>query len=316
MNSDMIRVQNLIKYYAGVRAVDGVSFSVGRGELFGLLGPNGAGKTTTIRTMMDIIKPDSGTITLMGQPVTEASKARVGYLPEERGLYKNYGLLECLTYLATLKGLSRADARQRAMAFLGRVGLADYARRKVRELSKGMTQKAQFLAAIVHDPDLLILDEPFQGLDPVNTDLLKTMLLEEQARGKTIILSTHNMNQVEEMCNRILLMDHGRVVLYGPLDEIKARHAEHAVLLQCDTLPQTLPGVQRVEAHNQAQLLVLEPDTSPQEVLRRLVEAGVSIQRFEVATPPLEEIFISVVEGQSAPAGEVPVAGGPEVRKR
>jgi ABC-2 type transport system ATP-binding protein len=294
----MIQVENLVKHYANVKAVDGVSFAVERGEVFGLLGPNGAGKTTIIRTMMDIIKPDSGTITLMDRPVTEASKARIGYLPEERGLYKNYRLLECLTYMGALKGLARKEARGRADALLGTVDLADYANRKVKELSKGMTQKAQFLAAIVHDPDLLILDEPFQGLDPVNTDLLKSILLEQQALGKTIILSTHNMNQVEEMCNRILLIDHGQVVLYGPLDEIKVRHAEHAVNLKCDALPADLDGVQRVEQHNSIHQLVLEPAVSPQEILLQLVQAGVTVQHFEVATPPLEEIFISVVEGE------------------
>jgi len=293
----MIRVENLIKHYAQVKAVDGLSFGVGQGELFGLLGPNGAGKTTTIRTMMDIIKPDSGSITLMGQPVTEASKARIGYLPEERGLYQNFRLLECLSYLGALKGIPRKEASQRASALLARAGLAEYANRKVKELSKGMTQKAQFLAAIVHDPDLLIMDEPFQGLDPINTDLLKSILLEEQARGKTIILSTHNMNQVEEMCNRILLIHHGRAVLYGPLDEIKAQYAEHAVLLQCDAIPQNLAGVQRVEQHNRAFELILEPEASPQSILQQLVAAGVTVDRFEVATPPLEEIFISAVEG-------------------
>ncbi len=292
----MIEVENLVKHYARVKAVDGVSFTVERGEVFGLLGPNGAGKTTAIRTMMDIIKPDSGTIRLMDQPVTEASKSRIGYLPEERGLYKNYKLLECLTYLGALKGMPRKDARLRAEALLERVDLEEYAKRKVKELSKGMTQKAQFLAAIVHDPDLLILDEPFQGLDPVNTELLKTMLQEEQARGKTIILSTHNMNQVEEMCNRILLINRGRAVLYGSLDEIKARYAEHAVILECDTLPEALKGVQRVERHNHAYELILEQDVSPKTILRQLVEADATISRFEVATPPLEEIFISVVE--------------------
>jgi ABC-2 type transport system ATP-binding protein len=293
----MIEVENLVKHYANVKAVDGVSFTVGRGEIFGLLGPNGAGKTTTIRMMMDILKPDSGTIRLMGQPVNEASKARIGYLPEERGLYKNFKLLECLTYLGALKGVPRKEAQQRAQVLLRQAGLEEYARRKVKELSKGMTQKAQFLAAIVHDPDLLIMDEPFQGLDPVNTDLLKTILLEEQARDKTVILSTHNMNQVEEMCHRILLIDHGQVVLYGPLDEIKARYAEHAVVLECDVLPEGLAGVQRVEQHNHTYELVLERDASPQAVLRQLVQTGVAVQRFEVATPPLEEIFISVVEG-------------------
>jgi ABC-2 type transport system ATP-binding protein len=293
----MIQVENLVKHYAHVKAVDGVSFAVARGEIFGLLGPNGAGKTTTIRTMMDIIKPDSGTIRLMDQPVTEASKSRIGYLPEERGLYQNFRLLECLTYLGALKGLPRSEARERAASLLERGGLHEYARRKVKELSKGMTQKAQFLAAIVHDPDLLIMDEPFQGLDPINTDLLKSILLKEQERGKTIILSTHNMNQVEEMCNRILLINQGRAVLYGPLDEIKDRYAEHAVLLECDVLPQGLAGVQRVEQRNHAYELILDPEASPQAILRQLVFRDISIDRFEVASPPLEEVFINAVEG-------------------
>jgi ABC-2 type transport system ATP-binding protein len=294
----MIKVENLVKHYANVKAVDGVSFAVEEAEVFGLLGPNGAGKTTTIRTMMDIIKPDAGTIKLMDQSVTEAVKSRIGYLPEERGLYKNFRLLECLTYMGALKGMPRGEARQQAGALLERVDLAEYAGRKIKELSKGMTQKAQFLAAIVHDPDLLILDEPFQGLDPVNTDLLKTILLEEQARGKTIILSTHNMSQVEEMCNRILLIDRGKAVLYGRLGEIQARYAEHAVNLEGDAPPEDLVGVQRTEQHNHGFRLVLDLDTSPQEVLRQLVQADVSVHRFEVATPPLEQIFISVVEGR------------------
>ena len=293
----MIQVESLVKHYARVKAVDGVTFAVGPGEIFGLLGPNGAGKTTIIRTLMDIIKPDRGSVQIMGQPVSEASKARIGYLPEERGLYQNYRLLECLTYLGALKGMVRADARESAIGLLARAGLDEYAGRKVKELSKGMTQKAQFVATIVHDPELLIMDEPFQGLDPVNTDLLKTILLEEQARGKTVILSTHNMNQVEEMCDRILLIDHGRAVLYGPLEEIKERYAEHAVILECSTLPEGLRGVQRSERHNRAYELILEPDATPQSLLRQLVEADVVVDRFEVATPPLEQIFIDVVGG-------------------
>jgi len=293
----MIQVENLVKHYAHVKAVDGVTFAVARGEIFGLLGPNGAGKTTTIRAMMDIIRPDSGTIRLMDQPVTETSKSRIGYLPEERGLYQNFRLLECLTYLGALKGMPRSEAQERAVSLLDRGGLNEYAKRKVKELSKGMTQKAQFLAAIVHDPDLLIMDEPFQGLDPINTDLLKSILLEEQVRGKTIILSTHNMNQVEEMCNRILLINQGRAVLYGHLDEIKAKYAEHAVLLQCDRLPEGLVGVQRVERHNHAYELILDPEVSPQAILRQLVSLDIAIERFEVASPPLEEIFINAVEG-------------------
>jgi len=292
----MIEVENLIKHYANVKAVDGVSFSVGEGEIFGLLGPNGAGKTTTIRTIMDIIKPDSGIVRLMGQPMTEASKAQIGYLPEERGLYKTFRLLECLTYLGALKGMPRKEASRRASALLAETGLAEYARRKVQELSKGMTQKAQFLAALVHDPALLILDEPFQGLDPINTEMLKKILLQEQGRGKTIILSTHDMNQVEEMCNRILLINHGRVVLYGQLDEIKAEYAEHAVVLECDGLPDTLEGAQQIKQQNHTYEIVLSPQGAPQSILRQVVDAGITIRRFEVASAPLEEIFIKVVE--------------------
>jgi len=293
----VIEAENLVKQYAHVRAVDGVSFHVARGEVFGLLGPNGAGKSTTIRMMMDILRPDGGRILLKGHPVGEASKAHIGYLPEERGLYKNYQLLECLVYLAVLKGMPRAVAKERALALLERVDLGEYAKRKTKELSKGMNQKAQFLASIVHDPELLILDEPFQGLDPVNTELLKSILLEEQARGKTVILSTHDMNQVEAMCNRILLINHGRVVLYGALDEIKARYAEHAVAVECDGLPERLPGVRQTRSVNHGYELLLEESVTPQAVLRSLVETGVSIRRFEVAMPPLEQIFISVVEG-------------------
>jgi ABC-2 type transport system ATP-binding protein len=278
----MIQVENLVKHFAKVRAVDGVSFTVGRGEILGLLGPNGAGKTTTIRTLMDIFKADSGTVRLSGKPITEASKSSIGYLPEERGLYKNFRVLECLT-------------RRRAEALLAEVDLSAFARRRVKELSKGMNQKAQFLASIIHDPDVLILDEPFQGLDPVNTDVLKSILLREQDRGKTIILSTHNMNQVEEMCDRILLMHRGRTVLYGALTDIQAQYTQHAVYLRCDSLPKELTGVQRVEKHNRSYELVLEHDTSPQEVLRQLVDADVTVHRFEVATPPLEAIFISAV---------------------
>ena len=295
----MIQVENLVKHFAKVRAVDGLSFTVGRGEILGLLGPNGAGKTTTIRTLMDIFKADSGTVRLSGKPITEASKACIGYLPEERGLYKNFRVLECLTYLGALKGLPRKEARRRAEALLAEVDLAAFARRRVKELSKGMNHKAQFLASIIHDPDVLIIYEPFQGLDPVNTDVLKSILLREQDRGKTIILSTHNMNQVEEMCDRILLMHRGQTVLYGALTDIQAQYTEHAVLLRCDSIPKNLTGVQRVEKHNRSYELVLEHDASPQEVLRQLVDADVTIHRFEVATPPLEAIFISAV-------GEVP----------
>ncbi|HIC93352.1 MAG TPA: DUF4162 domain-containing protein, partial [Anaerolineae bacterium] len=239
-----------------------------------------------------------GTIRILGEPLTERAKERIGYLPEERGLYRNVRLLDCLVYLGELKGMGRARASERAMALLERVELADQARSKIKELSKGMQQKAQFVATILHDPELVILDEPFQGLDPINVELVKEMILEMGEEGKTVVLSTHQMNLVEELCNRILLINQGRSVLYGPLAEIKARYAQHSVILSCEGSLGEITGARRVERRGLDYEVFLEDGVSPQDVLRQLVERGVPVTRFEVATPPLEEIFIAVVEGE------------------
>jgi ABC-2 type transport system ATP-binding protein len=291
-----IKTHALTKDFNGLRAVDNLDLAVHTGEIFGFLGPNGAGKTTTIRMLMDIIKPDGGHIEILGHALESQTLDRIGYLPEERGLYRKLKAVDCLTYLAVLKGMPRRTARQRALSLLQRVDLADFAGKKVEAMSRGMQQKAQFVATLVHDPELLILDEPFQGLDPLNTELLKQMVLELHQQGKTIIFSTHQMNQVEALCDRILLMDHGKTVLYGPLQEIKKQYAPHAVRFRGEALPADLPGVQRLEQQEDNTLAFLAEGITPPLFLRQLVQAGADITHFEVVTPPLEDIFIEVVE--------------------
>jgi ABC-2 type transport system ATP-binding protein len=295
----IIQVQNLAKRYGDVVAVDGLSFEVERGEIFGLLGPNGAGKTTTIRIIMDILQPDAGSATVLGQPPSRA-KARVGYLPEERGLYRNLKVLDTLVYLAEMKGVLRQKAREWAETLLERVQLQDWAKRKVRDLSQGMQQRLQFVASMVHDPEVLFLDEPFQGLDPVNTERLKRFVSELHAEGKTIVFSTHQMGMVEALCERILLIDHGRAVLYGELAEIKRQHAPHAIRVRAPEIPPDLPGVVAVERDDGAFNLALAEGTAPQEVLRALLDRGVAVQAFEVAPVPLEDIFVAAVGGEEA----------------
>jgi len=289
----MLTAHNLVKRYDHFTAVDGLSFEVYQGEVFGLLGPNGAGKTTTIRIILDILKPDTGTVTVFGQPPGTA-RARIGYLPEERGLYRNLKVLDVLVYLAELKGTPHDIARQRALTWLERVDLADWIHHRVKDLSRGMQQKLQFVASLIHDPELLILDEPFQGLDPVNVALLKDLVRELQGEGKTVMLSAHQMNLVEALCDRILLIHRGKSVLYGPLDEIKRRYAPRAVRLRTPAPLEALPGVARIEGRDGDFTLTLD-DITPQALLQALVTRGIPVEAFEVATAPLEEIFITVV---------------------
>ncbi len=296
MTETMVSVRDLVKQYDSFTAVDHLSFEVHAGEIFGLLGPNGAGKTTTIRVIMDIIKPDEGQVAVLGREPA-AARALVGYLPEERGLYRDLRLVEVLVYLAALKGVPRRDARDRALHWLERVDLADRASSRVRDLSRGMQQKLQFIASLIHDPGLLILDEPFAGLDPVNVGLMKDLIRELQGEGKTIVLSAHQMNLVEELCNRIALINRGRAVLYGDLARIKQEYAPSEVRLRTpDDLP-TIPGVAHIEAQNGQILLTLEDTLSAQDLLQQLVARGIRIESFEVASAPLEEIFIAVVKG-------------------
>jgi ABC-2 type transport system ATP-binding protein len=290
-----VEVSHIIKSFADKVVVNDLSFSVSQGEIFGLIGPNGAGKTTTIRMMMDIIKPDSGDVTILGEKLSEATKNRLGYLPEERGLYKKLRVLDSITYLASLKGMDRRSAEEKANELLNQTGMLPHKMKKIEELSRGMGQVIQFIVSIIHDPELVVLDEPFGGLDPVNVELLKGMLFKLRNQGKALILSTHQMNEIEELCDRILMINHGRSVLYGNLAEIKSKYRSNSVLLEFEGELGDVPGVTEKRTHKGYVELVLDGSLTPQQVLERLVGRGIAINRFEVATPPLNEIFLTVV---------------------
>jgi ABC-2 type transport system ATP-binding protein len=298
MTDPAIHVERLRKQYATVVAVDDLSFEVGRGEIFGLLGPNGAGKTTTIRILMDILAADSGAVRVLGEP-PGAARGRVGYLPEERGLYRTLRVTECLVYLATLKGMDRAAAERRAAALLERVDLAEWGKRKVEELSRGMQQKVQLLASLIHDPELVILDEPFQGLDPVNADMIRQLIRELRAEGKTIVLSAHEMSLVEMLCERIVLINHGRAVLDGPLAEIKRRFAPNAIEISPPLPLEGWPGVLSAEIHDGRQRVTLAPETRARDLLRAIFDRGLTVDQFARATASLDEIFVTVVRGEA-----------------
>ena len=292
-----VEVSHLAKRFGDSQAVADVSFAVEPGEIFGLLGPNGAGKTTTIRMMLDIFKPEHGTVSILGGPMTEEKKDRIGYMPEDRGLYQDAPLERCLLYLASLKGLSSTEARQRLGELLERFDLAAHKSKKVKELSKGMQQKAQIINTIIHHPELVIIDEPFASLDPINAQLVKELMRELRQRGATILMSTHQMHQVEELCDRILLIDDGKDLLYGNLDDIRRRFSGHAVLVRATGKLPTVAGVEQVSPHNGAAKLTLAQGTTPQDVLQALLAQGVILEKFEIAVPTLDEIFIRVVEG-------------------
>ena len=287
-----IEVTDVVKSFADRPAVRGLSFSVNQGEIFGVIGPNGAGKTTTIRMVMDIIKPDSGEITVLGKKLTEQTKSRVGYLPEERGLYKKLSVIESIRYFASLKGLDRRSAEKQADQLLSQTGMQSARAKNIEELSKGMGQIIQFIITIIHAPELIVLDEPFTALDPVNTDLLKKMVIDLRSQGKAVILSTHQMSQVEELCDRVIMIDQGRRVLYGSLGEIKRKYRSHSVLVNFEGELGPVPGVVERHVNKDHVELVLNQAASPTQVLQNMVNSGVIINRFEVATPTLNEIFL------------------------
>ena len=295
-----IEVKHVAKSFGKNQAVRDVSFEVRPGEIFGLLGPNGAGKTTTIRMLLDIFKPDQGQISVLGGAISEEKKNRIGYMPEERGMYQDIQLERCLVYFGRLKGLSNQEIHTRLEGWLDKFDLSAHRRKKVKELSKGMQQKAQIIATLLHEPELIIIDEPFSSLDPVNTQMIKTLLQSERDKGRTILMSTHQMHQVEELCDRILLVNQGRDVLYGKLSEIRGQYASHAVLVRsAQELPQVHGVIDRQQA-NGAVLLRLDDHTTPQEVLVNLVGKGVQLDQFEIAAPDLDEIFIQVVAEERA----------------
>jgi len=292
-----VELSHITKSFGSLKAVDDVSFDVEKGEIFGLLGPNGAGKTTAIRVLLDIFRPDQGSVKILGGPMTEHKKDHIGYMPEERGMYQDISLDRCLVYLATLKGLSPEIAQPRITGYLERFDLLSSRNKKVKELSKGMQQKAQLITTLVHEPELLIIDEPFSGLDPINTQMVKDLLREQRDKGVTILMSTHQMHQVEELCDRIVLIDHGRTVLYGHLEEIRKQFSGHAVIVRTPNPLPSVAGVIQIEPHNSsAHRLTLAPSTSTQDVLRSLIDCGIQVDQFEIAAPTLDEIFIRVVQ--------------------
>jgi ABC-2 type transport system ATP-binding protein len=297
-------IENVVKAYDAKVVVADVSFQVDGGEVFGLLGPNGAGKSTLIRMAMDILRPDAGRILLDGRPSTNADHDRVGYLPEERGLYRKQKVIDVLDYFGRLKGMSGISVRAKALEALGRVGLSDWARKRVDALSKGMQQKVQIVGTLLHDPSFVILDEPFAGLDPVNARMVKEIILSLKREGKLVVLSTHQMDQVEELCDRIVMIDRGRRVLYGTVREIKKRYAVeirgatgrgNIVVVDGDGAFADLPGVLAAEPAGSATRLTLEPDLRPERFLESAIAAGMTITSFEAAPMPLEEIFVHVV---------------------
>jgi ABC-2 type transport system ATP-binding protein len=296
-----VKVSHLAKRFGETQAVADVSFAVEPGEIFGLLGPNGAGKTTTIRMMLDIFRPDAGAVSIFGGEIDLAKKRRIGYMPEDRGLYKDLKLEPTLVYLATLKGLDEKTARSRLGEWLERFDLTEHRQKKVQELSSGMQQKAQIIATLLHNPDLIVADEPFAGLDPVNTRLVKQILEEQRQAGKSILMSTHQMYQVEALCDRIVLIDEGRTVLYGAVDEIKRSFAGNAVVIEGQGDFTHIPGVLEARKQDNTWHLALEIGADPQDVFRTLASReNMKIERFELAEPSLDDIFINVVQNNGA----------------
>jgi ABC-2 type transport system ATP-binding protein len=314
----MLEVRDALKSFDGRTVVNRVSFEVRPGEIFALLGPNGAGKTTLIRMITDILKPDAGEILLDGRPMGDESRQRVAYLPEERGLYRRVPVIDVLVYYGQLKGLSAHDARTAGLALLDRMDLREWAGKQVQALSKGMQQKVQLCTVLIGEPRLLILDEPFTGLDPLNTQLFEELLAERRAAGSTVLLSTHQMNKVEQLCDRALMINRGHMVLYGSVRDFRRQYADHAVVVHADHAPEGLPGVRALEPADGGWKLMLDPGASSQDVLRALVERGVVLESFAQATLPLEDVFVKVVreglgldQGRSGPpAPDEPADGG------
>ena len=297
-----LRLENVTKRYGETLAVDGVSFTAEPGRLFGLLGPNGAGKSSTIRMITYITTPDEGTVTLGGAPVGPESQARMGYLPEERGLYKKMKVGEQLVYLAQLKGLTTHDAERAVRQWLDRFGASAWYGKKVGDLSKGMQQKVQFVSTVAHDPDLCIFDEPFSGLDPINADILQETIMDLRARGKTVVFASHRMEQVERLCDDLCLISQGRVVLRGTLAEVKSRYGRDTATVEFDGDDAWIDrladaGAARVLSRSGGRAeLRLAPGTRPNDVVAAALAAGVELNQFGLHAPPLTEIFRMAVD--------------------
>ncbi len=293
-----VSINNITKRFGDFTAVNQLSLAVYPGRIYGLLGPNGAGKTTTIRMIVNIMVPDSGRIKVFGQDITPLLQDRIGYLPEERGLYKKMKVGEQIKFFAALKNVDASEADRRIVHWLARLKLAEWKNRKAGELSKGMQQKVQFINSIVHEPDLLILDEPFSGLDPVNLELLKDVILELKRSGKTIIFSTHQMEIAERICDDICLINGSRKVLEGSIREVKRGFGRHAVALRLQGGDEVLADqslVNRLERHSDGMEVFLAAGANAQTLLKRLIDGGAQIERFEMIEPSLTNIFIDQV---------------------
>lgn len=299
-NEMSLTLDGVTKRFGDFTAVDNLSLAIPKGSIYGFLGPNGAGKTTTIRMVMSIIYPDQGRISVLGHSRAEEVKDRLGYLPEEKGLYKKMKAGEIITYFGRLKGMGKAAARERSRYLLTRYGLPEWFDSRCEALSKGMGQKVQILAALVHNPELVILDEPFSGLDPVNVELMRDLILDLKREGKTVIFSTHVMEQAEQICDFIFLINKGKKVLDGPLSDVRKSGGE-AIKLDYDgdgAFLKTLPGVTRVNDAGKTAEIFIEKDCDPQSILRAIVDK-VAVRRFDISEPSLHEIFVRAVGGRS-----------------
>jgi len=292
-----LRIEHVYKSFEDVQAVQDLNLELNQATIFGLLGPNGAGKTTTIRMIMNIIIPDQGTIFILDNTNNQEIRDKIGYLPEERGLYKKMKIRQLLAFLAEMKGVKPSVSKERINYWLSRFDMIDWIDKKAEELSRGMQQKIQFIATILHDPRLIILDEPFSGLDPINTDLLKSVILELKAQGKTIIFSTHMMDQVEKLCDSICLIDKGRVVLEGDLKAVKKNFRKNNIAIQIDGAEPDLSSIDHIASFKKQQdHFEITPDNQNhvQDILKQLIDRT-SITRFEIIEPSLHDIFIETV---------------------
>lgn len=294
----VLKVENILKKFGQYEAVKNVSFTVDKGHVFGLLGPNGAGKTTTIRMITNILIPDEGSINIFGEEAGVNHQNRIGYLPEERGLYKKIKVLDQLIYFGQLKGMSRSNAQSQALKWLKKLDAESWAGKKIQELSKGMQQKVQFITTILHNPDLLILDEPFSGFDPINIEILKRIILDLKNEGKTIILSTHVMEQVEQLCDSICLINKGKTVLSGKVRDIKNGYGRDTVLIEFDGDASFLDEFKNISyinrSDNRAEFRLTGSNLSSNEILESAMKKN-EIFKFVIEEPSLNEIFIDVV---------------------
>ncbi len=304
---NVVELNNVTKRFDEFTAVENLSFTVKQGTIFGFLGPNGAGKTTAIRMIVNITAPDEGEIKVLGEQVSLATQQRIGYLPEERGLYKKMKVIDQLVFFANLKGIESREAAKRADYWLERLEIADWRNKTPVEMSKGMQQKVQLIATVLHEPEFLIFDEPFSGLDPVSADLLKQVILELKQKGKTIIFSTHQMEQVEQMCDDICLIDHAKKILGGSLKDVKRSFGRNTIILDYEgegnfLNDDLINGKKQFANYSE---LSLKDGADAQEVLRRAVSAGVRVNRFELLEPSLNDIFIASVRRANGKRGEL-----------